>query len=150
MNYQLQAIVNGKVQLFPVAELGMHVPVQPDAKYTLLDENGTAVVDGLVLQKKGHNLYIQVDGDSVAVIDDFYATQHDAAGYIVDGSSTPEAGMTVQGGSESTVAVSDGVVWLAPEVSVEGIAPVSEMTTILPEGGRWQYPYRIRISIHAG
>ena len=71
MNYQLQAIVNGKVQLFPVAELGMHVPVQPDAKYTLLDENGTAVVDGLVLQKKGHNLYIQVDGDSVAVIDDF-------------------------------------------------------------------------------
>jgi hypothetical protein len=79
----------------------------------LLDEQGNAVMENLTLTKDGNNLSLEVDGESVANIEEFYSV--DGSQYVIDGSAVPAENMVVSsaGVDASGNVIANGAVWQA-------------------------------------
>ncbi|MFT6917301.1 MAG: hypothetical protein ACJAWL_003659, partial [Motiliproteus sp.] len=111
MDLQLKVFVSDQVTFIALDEPLAIIPANTSAIYTLVDSNGEPVIEDLVLKRKENDLEIEVDGESVASISDFYATEGPIT-YSVDGALNPAEEMAVQGGPS---AVEDGIVWQASE-----------------------------------
>ncbi|MFT5719733.1 MAG: hypothetical protein ACI9W6_000021 [Motiliproteus sp.] len=119
MDFKLKVIVSSNVYFITLDEQLSVIPAQTSAIYTLVDASGEPVVEALVLKRKGRNLEIEVDGEPVASIGDFYGPEGSAT-YSVDGALNPAGEMAVQGGES---AVDNGIVWQASELTgAEGLS----------------------------
>ncbi|MFT6914343.1 MAG: hypothetical protein ACJAWL_000639 [Motiliproteus sp.] len=117
MDFQLKVVVSYDFSLVPLDETLAVIPAQTSATYTLVDTSGEPVIEGLVLKRKGQDLEIDVDGEPVASIGDFYATEGPVT-YSVEGVLSPAEEMAVQGGES---AVENGIVWQASGASGSGL-----------------------------
>jgi hypothetical protein len=52
--------------------------VQPGATYTLVNDNGQVIEEDLVLKRKNNALELEVDGETVVTISDFYVPDNNA------------------------------------------------------------------------
>jgi hypothetical protein len=82
MAYQLQIRTSQGIQTLPLDGVANSIPADSSASYTLLDEQGKAVMENLSLTKDGNNLSLEVDGESVANIEEFYSV--DGSQYVID------------------------------------------------------------------
>jgi hypothetical protein len=114
MAYQLQITTAQGIQMLPLdGVVNSSIPADPSASYTLLDEQGNAVMENLSLTKDGNNLSLEVDGESVANIEEFYSV--DGSQYVIDGSAVPAENMVVSsaGVNASGSVITNGAVWQA-------------------------------------
>ncbi|MFT6916933.1 MAG: hypothetical protein ACJAWL_003277, partial [Motiliproteus sp.] len=116
MGFQLKVVVSDQVSFMALDEPLAIIPANNSATYTLVDSNGEPVIEDLVLKRKENDLEIEVDGEPVASISDFYATEGPVT-YSVDGALNPAEEMAVQGGPS---AVDDGIVWQASATDAQG------------------------------
>ena len=97
-----------------------NIPADPSASYTLLDEQGNPVTEDLSLTRKGDNLALEVEGESVANIEGFYSV--DGSQYVIDGSAASvESVVNSSGLDASGNVIAEGVVWQA-ETSFLGLS----------------------------
>ena len=114
MAYQLQITTAQGTQTLPLEGVtNSSTPADPSASYTLLDEQGNAVTENLSLTKDGNNLSLEVDGESVANIEEFYSV--DGSQYVIDGSAVPAENMVISsaGVDASGSIIANGAVWQA-------------------------------------
>jgi len=113
MAYQLQITTVQGIQTLPLDGVVNSIPADPSASYTLLDEKGNAVMEDLALTKDGNNLSLEVDGESVANIEEFYSV--DGSQYVIDGSTAPAENMVISsaGVDASGSIIANGAVWQA-------------------------------------
>jgi len=113
MAYQLQITTSQSVHTLPLDGVTNSIPANPSASYTLLDEQGNAVKENLALTKDGNNLSLEVDGKSVANIEEFYSV--DGSQYVIDGSTAPAENMVISsaGVDASGSIIANGAVWQA-------------------------------------
>ncbi|MFT6915400.1 MAG: hypothetical protein ACJAWL_001705, partial [Motiliproteus sp.] len=116
MGLQLKVVVSDQVSFVALDEPLAVIPAKTSAIYTLVDSNGEPVIEDLVLKRKGSDLEIEVDGEPVASIGDFYATEGPVI-YSVEGALNPAEELAVQGGPS---AVDDGIVWQASATDTQG------------------------------
>ena len=124
MSLQLKVTSNEQASYLPLDEITMIYTTQPGAVYTLIDDNGKAVTEGLELKQSGDRLELIYQGNAVAVLDEFYAANDELALYAANGvefSATENADLT----SEGTLVVGtmsepeSGVVWNAENSSLD-------------------------------
>ena len=113
MAYQLQITTSQGVQTLPLGGVTNSIPADPSASYTLLDKQGNAVMEDLSLTKDGNNLSLEVNGESVANIEEFYSV--DGSQYVIDGSTAPAENIVVSsaGVDASGSIIANGAVWQA-------------------------------------
>ena len=122
MAYQLQIATAQGTRMLSLESLeNSNVPADPSTSYTLLDEQGNPVTEELLLTRKGDNLALEVDGESVANIEEFYTV--DGSQYVVDGSATSAESLVISssGLDASGNVIAEGVVWQA-ETSFLGLS----------------------------
>jgi hypothetical protein len=116
MGFQLKVFVSDQFSFIALDEPLAIIPANTSAIYTLIDSNGEPVIEDLVLRRKGSDLEIEVDGDPLASISDFYATEGPVT-YSVEGALNPTGEMAVRGGQS---AVDNGIVWQASATDTQG------------------------------
>ncbi|WP_166739377.1 cadherin repeat domain-containing protein [Psychromonas algicola] len=128
MAYQLQITTAEGTQVLPLNGIeNGNIPAAPSASYTLLDEQGNPVIEDLSLTRKGDNLTLEVEGESVANIEEFYTV--DGSQYVVDGSQSLINGaasaenmvISSSGLDASGNIIAQGAVWQA-ETSFLGLS----------------------------
>ena len=128
MAYQLQITTAQGAQILPLDGIkNGNIPADPSASYTLIDEQGNPVTEDLSLTRKGDNLTLEVEGESVANIEEFYSV--DGSQYVIDGTQSlidgsAAAENTVISSSGLDVSgniIAEGVVWQA-ETSFLGLS----------------------------
>ncbi|TEW43558.1 hypothetical protein, partial [Psychromonas algicola] len=82
MAYRLQITTAQGTKTLPLNSIAnSNIPAAPSASYTLIDEQGNPVIEDLSLTRKGDNLTLEVEGESVANIEEFYTV--DGSQYVV-------------------------------------------------------------------
>ena len=101
------------------------ITAEPGAIYTIKDTETGAPPEDLVLKKKGETLEVEVDGETVAQVEEFFAAESDTL-FSADGSEAPPDDMAVAGDLAVPEDVDSGVlvVWEAgdPGMSAGWIA----------------------------
>ena len=119
-------------QTIPVTQSYI-ISAEKGASYSLIDASTEQPIDGLVLKKQGDTLIIEVNGEVLAQIDEFYRPGQQAT-FNTGGISS--SGDTLFISSTDSAADDSGVVWQASEIS--GLAAGDEVgvsTTGLVLGG---------------
>ncbi|TEW42018.1 hypothetical protein, partial [Psychromonas algicola] len=128
MAYQLQITTAEGTQVLPLNGIeNGNIPAAPSASYTLIDEQGNPVIKNLSLTRKGDNLTLEVEGESVANIEEFYTVE--GSQYVVDGSQSLINGaasaenmvISSSGLDASGNIIAQGAVWQA-ETSFLGLS----------------------------
>ncbi len=72
----IRRLADGKVEWIPLGNPPSHVPVAPDAAYTLVDRAHYEAPQTLVVHRQGENLVLEVEGAEAVVLDGFFTTAH--------------------------------------------------------------------------
>ncbi|ABM04555.1 RTX toxin-like protein [Psychromonas ingrahamii 37] len=128
------ALPDGKQRTLALSELQTLTALN-GAVYTLIEQDTQQVPEGLVLKRKVDALYIEVEGKSVANIEDFYSAGMNAT-FSADGTLTPGDGMAVSSSDvlDGSLVNDSGeatVVWVAQE---SGLSPLVWTGGILAGG----------------
>ncbi|MCG8619746.1 MAG: cadherin domain-containing protein, partial [Desulfobacterales bacterium] len=98
----VEKLKDNQILEYPLDQLN-GIMARPGAVYTIKDVETGQPPEGLVLKRKGKILEIEVEGDEVARIDDFFTEESDTL-FSADGSFTPPEDMTIPSSLEAPVA----------------------------------------------
>ncbi|PKF56781.1 hypothetical protein CW748_08570, partial [Alteromonadales bacterium alter-6D02] len=126
---------NGVQKTYPLTVF-QSLSVMNGTTYTLIDVNTKQVPDDLVLRRKDNDLILEVDGEVVAQIENFYIPTVEAT-FSVDGTVSPANGMAIENNHDTEFdVISSGdsaVVWPAGDNDI--LADVGGVATLLALGG---------------
>ncbi|WP_133152241.1 cadherin repeat domain-containing protein, partial [Vibrio sp. 10N.261.46.F12] len=124
MKYQLKILLDGQVNLIPLGGINPSETVPEGSVFTIVDEHGNQVTEGVVLKRVGEELEIEIDGEQVTVIEDFYTAEASHTTYLVEGT---EEGEAITGGENESA--TEGVVWEAKDIANDntflGMSPLT-------------------------
>src|SRR6478735_5056553 len=72
----IRRLADGKVEWIPLGNAPSHVPVAPDAAYTVVDRAHYEAPQTLLVHRQGDDLVVEVEGTDALVLDGFFTAAH--------------------------------------------------------------------------